>query len=191
MVFSLWLTLFYELHSGPDSDGSVKSLGMPIVIQLIPCYTGNSFPSSAVKRRVVLVVMNGRNWNWMVGIFRCLAEPNFPWTFIDTSRSASLHLVFHYKFRFLDRLAHRRTYIPAWSLLLLWFLDTSVDDATCRSYLSCVSALQLLAKFLGLVTFLPYKSRMNVLPEDMVALQSAVRAEVRLVENPAENTCDH
>ena len=82
---------------------------------------------------------------------------------------------------------HRHTFLT----FLLLFADTSVDDATRRSYLTCVSALQLLGKFLGLVTFLPYKSRMKVLPEDMVALQSAVRAEVRWVEHLSEITCDH
>ncbi|XP_021920484.1 codanin-1 isoform X2 [Zootermopsis nevadensis] len=56
--------------------------------------------------------------------------------------------------------------------------DTYVDDATRRSYLTCVSALRLLGKFLGLVTFLPYKSRVKVLPEDMVSSQSALRAKL-------------
>jgi len=32
---------------------------------------------------------------------------------------------------------------------------------------------------------------MKVLPEDMVALQSAVRAEVRWVDHPSEITYDH
>ena len=32
---------------------------------------------------------------------------------------------------------------------------------------------------------------MKVLPEDMVALQSALRAEVRWVEHPSEITYDH
>jgi hypothetical protein len=66
---------------------------------------------------------------------------------------------------------------------VLLIADTSVDDATCSSYLTCVSSLRLLAKFLGLVTFLPYKSRVKVLPEDMVISHSAVRAKVRLVEH--------
>lgn len=61
--------------------------------------------------------------------------------------------------------------------------DTSVDDTTRSSYLTCVSALRLLAKFLGLVTFLPYKSRVKELPEDIVGSQCAVRAKVRLLEH--------
>ncbi|XP_023724523.1 codanin-1 isoform X3 [Cryptotermes secundus] len=56
--------------------------------------------------------------------------------------------------------------------------DTSVDDTTRSNYLTCVSALRLLAKFLGLVTFLPYRSRVKVLPEDIVGSQSAVRAKL-------------
>jgi hypothetical protein len=66
---------------------------------------------------------------------------------------------------------------------MLLIADTSVDDATRSSYLMCVSALRLLAKFLGLVTFLPYKSRVKDLPEDMLASHSALRAKVRLVEH--------
>jgi hypothetical protein len=62
--------------------------------------------------------------------------------------------------------------------------DTSVDDTTRSHYMTCVSALRLLAKFLGLIVFLPYKSRVNVLPEDIVVSQSAVRAKVRLQELP-------
>jgi hypothetical protein len=58
--------------------------------------------------------------------------------------------------------------------------DTSVDDTTRNNYLTCVSALRLLAKFLGLVTFLPYKSTVKVFPEEIVGSQSAVRAKVRL-----------
>jgi hypothetical protein len=60
--------------------------------------------------------------------------------------------------------------------------DTSVDDTTRRNYMTCVAALRLLAKFLGLVTFLPYKSGVSALPEDIVGSQSAIRAKVRLLK---------
>ncbi|XP_069684615.1 codanin-1 isoform X3 [Periplaneta americana] len=56
--------------------------------------------------------------------------------------------------------------------------DTSVDDATRSSYLACVSALRLLAKFLGFIVFLPYQSKINPLPESMVTAHSTVRAKL-------------
>jgi hypothetical protein len=69
---------------------------------------------------------------------------------------------------------------------VLLIADTSVDDTTRSNYLTCVSALHLLAKFLGLVTFLPYRSRVKVLPEDIVESQSTVRAKVRLLARPTD-----
>jgi len=35
--------LFYEFRSDPDSNGSVKILGILVVIQLVHCYTDSFF----------------------------------------------------------------------------------------------------------------------------------------------------
>lgn len=53
-----------------------------------------------------------------------------------------------------------------------------VDGNTRQSYLSCVITMRLLAKFLGLIVFLPYSRPETSLPQNILEAEVAVRAKV-------------
>ncbi|KAF4525441.1 hypothetical protein B566_EDAN004184 [Ephemera danica] len=57
--------------------------------------------------------------------------------------------------------------------------DTCVEEETVSKFVSCALSLQLVAKFLGWLTFDPYMpSNIRALPEHVIALQAADRHEV-------------
>lgn len=55
--------------------------------------------------------------------------------------------------------------------------DTTVDKDTKRAFITCVNNLQLLAKFLGFVRFLPYRTK-SLVPETLMEKQVSLRVEV-------------
>lgn len=57
-----------------------------------------------------------------------------------------------------------------------------VDEQTQENFITCLSSLQLLAKILGLVVSLPYRSESNNFKE-LVATQVEVRSKVSNVLN--------
>ncbi|KAK3907881.1 Codanin-1 [Frankliniella fusca] len=56
--------------------------------------------------------------------------------------------------------------------------DLTVDGATRQNYLSCVITMRLLAKFLGLVVFLPYSRTESNLPHNILETEVSVRSKV-------------
>lgn len=62
-------------------------------------------------------------------------------------------------------------------ILPLFIIDTTVDEQTQQNFITCLSSLRLLAKVLGLVVSLPYRSESNNFKE-LVATQVEVRSKV-------------
>ena len=53
-----------------------------------------------------------------------------------------------------------------------------MDVVTRQSYLSCVSTMRLLAKFLGLIVFLPYNRPETALPQNVLETEVSLRSKV-------------
>lgn len=59
------------------------------------------------------------------------------------------------------------------------FPETEVDEYTKENFVVCLSSLRLLAKFLGFVTSLPYRSETSM-QEDVIASQVQLRSMVSI-----------
>ena len=57
-----------------------------------------------------------------------------------------------------------------------------VDERTKQNFITCLSSLRLLAKFVGFLVSLPYRSTTSVL-EDVINSQVALRRRVSLALN--------
>lgn len=65
-----------------------------------------------------------------------------------------------------------------------------VDEGTRHNFITCISSLRLLSKFLGLLVSLPYKSQ-TVAMESVLATQLELRSQViiKLEVIPSERSC--
>lgn len=57
------------------------------------------------------------------------------------------------------------------------FTDTMVDEQTQENFITCLASLRLLAKVLGLLVSLPYRSESNTTKE-IIATQIEIRGKV-------------
>ncbi|XP_018572391.1 codanin-1 [Anoplophora glabripennis] len=75
-------------------------------------------------------------------------------------------------------------------------IDGSVDSTTRKSYMACLKSLRILAKFLGFVESLPYKTDCSSFSEKVLNFQISLRKEVTptfdvkiLLENSIKQNC--
>ena len=57
------------------------------------------------------------------------------------------------------------------------FSDSVVDEETRQAYINCVTTMQLLAKFLGFIVFLPYQKAADI-PRNIIESELAMRSKV-------------